>query len=93
MLSCTESSFLQVMVNVVIPEAIRYMNQEREKNFKRKVKDLDQLKNNTNLNNVIIEVLKGISYIQWCGNGGIGKDGNKRYKAMNYNGLRGGGPG
>lgn len=66
---------------------------KEKKIFKTKVKDLDELKNNSNLNNVIIEVLKGISYIQWCGNGGIGKDGNKRYKTLNYHGLRGGGPG
>ena len=91
--SCAESSFLQGMVHVVFPEAIRYINQEREKDFKPKVRDLDELKNNSDLNNVIIDVLKAVSFIQGCGNGGIGKDGKKRYQAMNYHKLRGGGPG
>ena len=91
--SCAESSFLQGMVHVVFPEAIRYINQEREKNFKPKVKDLNELKNNSNFNNVIIDVLKEISFIQGCGNGGIGKDGNKCYQAMNYHIIGGGGPG
>ena len=82
--SCAESTFLQGMVHIIFPEAIRYLNKEREKNLQPKVKDLDELKNNSNFNNVIIEILKEISYIQGCGNGGIGKDGKKRYKAMNY---------
>ena len=91
--SCAESSFLQGMVHVVFPEAIRYINQEREKNFKPKVRDLDELKNNSNFNNVIIDVLKEISFIQGCGNGGKGKNGNKCYKAINYHALRGSGGG
>ena len=91
--SCAESTFLQGLVHIIFPESIRNLNQEREKNFKPKVKNLDELKNNNNLNNIIIDILKDISYIQGCGNGGRGKDGQKTYEAMHYHRLRGGGPG
>ena len=91
--SCAESSFLQSLVHIIFPEAIKNLNKEREKKFKPKVKDLDELKNNNPLNNIIIDTLKEIIYIQGCGNGGLGKDGKKTYIAMNYHKLRGGGSG
>ena len=91
--SCAESSFLQSLVHIIFPEAIKNLNKEREKKFKPKVKDLDELKNNNLLNNIIIDTLKEIIYIQGCGNGGLGKDGKKTYIAMNYHKLRGGGSG
>lgn len=81
------------MVHIIFPEAIIYLNQGREKNFKPKVKDLDELKNNNNLNNVIIDTLKEILYIQGCGNGGKGINGQKCFEARNYHELRGGGSG
>ena len=87
--SCAESSFLQSLVHIIFPEAIKNLNKEREKKFKPKVKDLDELKNNNLLNNIIIDTLKEIIYIQGCGNGGLGKDGKKTYIAMNYHKLRG----
>ena len=91
--SCAESSFLQSLVHIIFPEAIKNLNKEREKIFKPKVKDLNELKNNNLLNNVIIDTLNEILYIQGCENGGLGKDGKKTFKAMKYHGLRGGGSG
>ena len=91
--SCAESCFLNSLEHIIFPEAIKDLNKEREKKFQPKVKDLNELKNNKILNNVIIDELKGILYIQGCGNGGVGKDGKKTYEAKNYHGLRGGGPG
>ena len=91
--SCAESCFLQSLVHIIFPEAIKNLNNEREKRFKPKVKDLNELKNNNLLNNVVINTLKEILYIQGCGNGGLGKDGKKTYEAKNYHRIRGGGPG
>jgi hypothetical protein len=81
------------LVHIIFPEAIKNLNKEREKRFKPKVKDLNELKNNNLLNNVVINTLKEILYIQGGGNGGLGKDGKKTYEAKDYHRIRGGMPG
>ena len=80
-LSCYQSASLQGFIHILFPLAIRNVNKEREKIGKQKVKDLDELKNNSNFNNTIIDTIKEILYIQGCGNGGVNKNGNKRYQA------------
>ena len=79
--SCYQSASLQGFIHIIFPLAIKNLNKERTKIGKEKVKDLDELKNNSIFNNTIIETLKEIVYIQGCGNGGMNKNGNKRYEA------------
>lgn len=80
-LSCYQSCTLQGFVHIIFPLSIKNLNKERLKCKKEKVKELDELKNDNIFNNAIIDILKEITYIQGCGNGGKGKDGNKGYKA------------
>ena len=80
-LSCYQSASLQGFIHILFPLAIRNVNREREKLGKEKVKDLDELKNNSLFNNTIIDTIKEVLYIQGCGNGGIDKNGKKRYQA------------
>lgn len=79
--SCYQSATLQGFVHIIFPLAIKNLNKEREKIGKEKVKDLDELKNDNIFNNTVIDTLKGVIFIQGCGNGGKNKNGNKRYEA------------
>ena len=80
-LSCYQSASLQGFIHILFPLAIRNVNREREKLGKEKVKDLDELKNNSLFNNTIIDTIKEVLYIQGCGNGGVDKNGLKSFKA------------
>ena len=79
--SCYQSCTLQGFVHIIFPLAIKNINKERKKLGKSEVTNLDELKNDNIFNNTVIDILKEITYIQGCGNGGKGKNGNKRYEA------------
>lgn len=80
-LSCYQSATLQGFIHVIFPLAIKNLNKEREKNGQEKLKSLDELKNFDIFNDTVIDTIKEILFIQGCGNGGINKDGEKRYQA------------
>ena len=79
--SCYQSCTLQGFVHIIFPIALKNLNKERLKINKEPVKNLDELKNESLFNNTIIDILKEITYIQGCGNGGKNKDGSKSYRA------------
>ena len=79
--SCYQSATLQGFIHVIFPLSIKNLNKEREKNGQEKVESLDELRNYNIFNNTVIDTIKEILYIQGCGNGGIYKDGTKRYQA------------
>ena len=59
--SCYQSSTLQGFVHLIYPLAIRNLNKERDKKGQTKIKNLDELKNNNQFNDMIIDILKGIN--------------------------------
>ena len=73
---------MQGFVHILFPLAIKYVNDHRQKKGYRKVENLDELKNNSIFNNTVIDTIKGLIDIQKCGNGGIDKNGNKRFRAQ-----------
>ena len=79
--SCYQSCTLQGFVHIIFPLAIKNINKERKKLGKSQVDDLDELKNDNIFNNTVIDILKEITFIQGCGNGGKSKNGSKRYQA------------
>ena len=59
--SCYQSSTLQGFVHLIYPLAIRNLNKERDKKGQTKIKNLDELKNNNQFNDMIIDILKEIN--------------------------------
>ena len=59
--SCYQSSTLQGFVHVIYPIAIKKSNKERERKGENKIINLDELKNDNILNNIIIDILKEIN--------------------------------
>ena len=76
--SCHQASTLQGFVHVIFPIAIRNANKIREKYGLKKVENLDELKNDNEYNNLIIDVLKEVSFLQENGE----KNGNKRCNVL-----------
>ena len=76
--SCHQASTLQGFVHVIFPIAIRNVNKIREKYGLKKVENLDELKNDNEYNNLIIDVLKEVNFLQENGE----KNGNKRCNAL-----------
>ena len=59
--SCYQSSTLQGFVHLIYPLAIRNLNKEKDKKGQTKIKNLDELKNNNQFNDMIIDILKEIN--------------------------------
>ena len=73
--SCYQSSYLQGFIHVLLPLAIKRLNEKREI----KITNLDELKNDNEFNNAFLDTTKEVIHIQRSG--GKDKNGNMRVKA------------
>ena len=58
--SCYQSEKMQGFIHILFPMAIKYVNQKRQLKGYENMKNLDELKNNSILNNTVIDTIKNI---------------------------------
>ena len=62
--SCYQSSTLQGFVHLIYPKAIQKLNEEKIKNGESVIQNLDESKNNTKFNDMVIDILKEINNLE-----------------------------
>ena len=62
--SCYQSSILQGFVHLIYPKAIQKLNEEKIKNGESIIQNLDEFKNNTKFNDMVIDILKEINNLE-----------------------------
>jgi hypothetical protein len=85
---CYAATYLQSMMKVILPEALKKLNKERESRGEKPIDNLEEIKiydddnceteTGKNFYNAVIDTAIEVCSIQAFGNGGVDKNGNKK---------------
>ena len=90
---CYVATYLQLMIKHILPEALKKLNKERESRGEKPIDNLEEIKIFDNDNcetetgkdfyNAVIDTAIEVCSIQAFGNGGVDKNGNKKFRPTN----------
>lgn len=90
---CYVATYLQPMMKLILPEALKKLNKERESRGEKPIDNLEEIKiydddnceteTGKNFYNAVIDTAIEVSSIQDFGKGGVDKNGNKKVSPIN----------